>query len=97
MQKVQSQIKTTNYLMNTSLSFSGMAALNFLKDEFIIIVLAESIQTPYNKNQKSSGIKEGIKTKKLEYALYSSFSKLPHQVSNLDSSDPESDVLPITP
>jgi len=59
MQKVQSQIKTTNYQMNTSLSFSGMAALNFLKDEFIIIVLAESIQksiqTPYTFLEKSSG------------------------------------------
>ena len=70
MQKVQSQIKTTNYQMNTSLSFSGKASQNFLKDEFIIIVLAESIQksiqTPYNKNQKSSGIKEGTKTKNLQ-------------------------------
>ena len=97
MQKVQSQIKTTKCQMNTSLSFSGKASQNFLKEKFIIIVLAESIQTPYNKNQKSSGIREEIKIKKLEYALYSSFSKLPHQVSNLDSSDPESDVLPITP
>ncbi len=55
MQKVQNQIKTTNYQMNTSLSFSGKASQNFLKDEFIIIVLAESIQTPYTFLEKSSG------------------------------------------
>ena len=56
MQKVQSQIKTTNYQMNTSLSFSGMAALNFLNDEFknyIPVWTMESIQTPYIKNKKS--------------------------------------------
>ncbi|MHB9013053.1 MAG: hypothetical protein ACYC49_12620 [Ignavibacteriaceae bacterium] len=60
MQKVQSQIKTTpNYQMNTSLSFSGMAALNFLNDEFknyIPVWTMESIQTPYiyTKNHRDS-------------------------------------------
>ena len=51
MQKVQSQIKTTlSYHMNTSLSFSGMAAQNFLNDAFnnyIPVWTMESIQTPY--------------------------------------------------
>ncbi len=47
--------------------------------------------------QRSSGFLEQHKTKKLEYNSYSSFFLLPRQGSNLKSSDPESDVLPITP
>jgi hypothetical protein len=51
MQKVQSQITTTKYQMNATLSFRGMASRNFLKSEFINNVLTgsiqKSIQTPY--------------------------------------------------
>ena len=55
----------------------GTVSVNFLYDSFSKLVSAvsiqKSIQTPYTKKRKSSGILEGLKAKKPEYDLYSSF------------------------
>jgi len=55
----------------------GTVSVNFLCGNFSKLVSAvsiqKSIQTPYTKKRKSSGILEGLKAKKPEYDLYSSF------------------------
>ena len=80
MQKVQSQIKTTNYQMNTSLSFSGMAALNFLNDEFILLkfgrkkdILKKSLPSPYFKAKNHRDSQTLIKQKTLKMIHFEGF------------------------
>ena len=84
MKKVQSQFNLTKCLMNSSLSFTGLASFNFLKERFLYLLFGskmgevkKSLLSPYFKNQRSSGFLVLHKTKKLEYFSYSSFFSCP--------------------
>ena len=70
MKKVQSYITTTKCLMNSSLSFKGTASLNFLNDNFILILfgrnkdkLKKSLLTPYFKAKNHQDSLTSLKTK----------------------------------
>ena len=70
MKKAQNQLEATICLMNSSLSFRGVVSLNFLNDEFMLILfgrnkdkLKKSLPSPYFKAKDHRDSWKAIKQK----------------------------------